>query len=112
VRSREPRTVARAGSERHPAIAPRAALTERVRQWAFEQVGEHDAAVSTVAAQLGVAWWTVMDQRGVRAGGAQERGLVHSDRRHRRRSRPVGRGEPGRVVDQFATGIADLTPGQ
>jgi len=35
-------------------------------QWAFEQVGDYvgdyDAAVSTVAAQLGVAWWTVMDQ--------------------------------------------------
>ena len=33
-----------------------------MRQRAFEQVGEVDAAVSTVAAQLGVAWWTVMDQ--------------------------------------------------
>jgi transposase len=52
----------RPGPERHPAIGPRATLTERARQWAFEQVGEHDAAVSTVAAQLGVAWWTVMDQ--------------------------------------------------
>jgi hypothetical protein len=29
---------------------------------AFEQVGERDAAVSRVAEQLGVAWWTVMDQ--------------------------------------------------
>ena len=34
-------------TERHEAIAPRACLTERARQWAFEQVGERDAAVST-----------------------------------------------------------------
>jgi hypothetical protein len=40
-------------TERHPAIAPRAALTERARQWAFEQVGERDAAVAAVAGQLG-----------------------------------------------------------
>jgi transposase len=43
-------------------IAPRACLTERARQWAFEQVGDHDAAVSRVAAGLGVAWWAVMNQ--------------------------------------------------
>jgi len=49
-------------TEQHPAIAPRAVLTERARQWAFEQVGCHDAAVAAVAAGLGVAWWTVMDQ--------------------------------------------------
>src|ERR671911_901912 len=48
--------------ERHSAIAARAVLTERARQWAFEQVGEHDAAVAAVAAGLGVAWWTVMGQ--------------------------------------------------
>jgi transposase len=35
----------RTWTEQHPAVAPRAALTERARQWAFEQVGEHDAAV-------------------------------------------------------------------
>jgi len=29
---------------------------------AVEQVGEHDPVGSTVAAQLGAAWWTVMDQ--------------------------------------------------
>jgi hypothetical protein len=43
-------------------IAPRACLTERARQWAFEQVGDHDAALSRVAAGLGVAWWAVMNQ--------------------------------------------------
>jgi len=57
-----PQCEVRTWTERHPGIAPRAVLTERARQWAFEQVGDHDAAVSTVAGQLGVAWWTVMDQ--------------------------------------------------
>src|SRR5512133_3984977 len=57
-----PACEARTWTEQHEAIVPRAVLTERARQWAFEQVGEHDAAVAHVAACLGVAWWTVMDQ--------------------------------------------------
>jgi len=32
-------------TEQHDAIAPRAVLTDRARQWAFEQVGHHDRAV-------------------------------------------------------------------
>jgi transposase len=52
----------RTWTERHEAIAPRACLTERARAWAFEQVGRCDAAVSRTAGQLGVAWWTVMNQ--------------------------------------------------
>src|SRR5919107_2460767 len=52
----------RTWTEQHEAIAPRAGLTERARAWAFEQVGAADAAVSRVAATLGVAWWTVMRQ--------------------------------------------------
>lgn len=55
-------------TEVHPAIAPRACLTEWARAWAFEQVGQCDAAVSRVAAELGVAWWTIMSltiQRGI-----------------------------------------------
>ena len=52
----------RTWTEQHEAIAPRAVLTERARQWAVEQVGGHDAAVAHVAAGLGVAWWTVMSQ--------------------------------------------------
>src|SRR6476619_2727256 len=52
----------RTWTEQHPAIAPRASLTERARRWAFEQVGSADAAVSRTAAGLGVAWWTVMRQ--------------------------------------------------
>jgi transposase len=53
-------------TEQHPAIASRAVLTERARQWAFVQVGHHDRAVSRVAGQLGVAWHTVMTQVSVR----------------------------------------------
>jgi hypothetical protein len=49
-------------TEHHDAIASRAVLTERARQWGFEQVGFHDRAVSAVAAQLGVAWHTIMTQ--------------------------------------------------
>lgn len=48
-------------TEGHSAIAPRACLTERARTWAFEQVGRCDAAVSRVAQQLGVDWWTIMN---------------------------------------------------
>jgi transposase len=108
-------------TERHPAIAPRACLTERARQWAFEQVGERDAAVSRIAGQLGVAWWTVMDQvidrgapliedparldpaRGgsgqapVRAVGVDETAFLRATGIH---------------PTLFATGIADLTPGR
>src|SRR5512135_2850807 len=53
---------ARTWTDEHPAIAPRATLTERARGWAFEQVGRYDAAVSRVAADLAVAGGTVMTQ--------------------------------------------------
>ena len=49
-------------TEQHDAIAPRAVLTERARQWAFEQVAHRDRAVTAVAADLGVAWHTIMTQ--------------------------------------------------
>jgi transposase len=108
-------------TERHEAIASRACLTERARQWAFEQVGDRDAAVSRVAGQLGVAWWTVMNQvidRGaplvedparldpplgdltstpVRAVGVDETAFLRATGTH---------------PTLFATGIADLTPGR
>lgn len=48
-------------TEVHPAIAPRACLTEQAQAWAFEQAGRCDVAVSRVAAELGVAWWTIMN---------------------------------------------------
>ena len=106
----------RTWTERHPAIAPRAALTERARQWAFEQVGDRDAAVSAVAAQLGVAWWTVMDQ--VISRGTPE---VDTDGRVAPADHPVtavGVDETAYLratatrATTFATGIVDLTPGR
>lgn len=102
----------RTWTETDPAIAPRAALTERARQWAFEQVAADDAAVSRVAAALGVAWWTIMRQvldRGrplideparlaqVSAVGVDETAYLRANARR---------------ATTFATGIADLTPGR
>jgi hypothetical protein len=106
----------RTWTEQHPAIAPRAALTERARQWAFEQVGDRDAAVSAVAAQLGVAWWTVMDQV-IDRGTPQ----VDADDRVAPADHPViavGVDETAYLratathATTFATGIVDLTPGR
>jgi transposase len=47
-------------TEQHPAIQPRACLTERARAWAFAQVGARDGAVSRVAYVLGVGRATIM----------------------------------------------------
>ncbi|MFL6296900.1 MAG: helix-turn-helix domain-containing protein [Actinomycetes bacterium] len=107
---------AKTWTETHPGIAPRATLTERARQWAFEEVGERDAAVARVAEQLGVAWWTVMVQvieRGtavvddpawldpagdaVTAAGVDETAFLRATGTH---------------PTMYATGIADLTPGR
>jgi hypothetical protein len=46
----------RTWTEQHPAIAPRAGMTERAHVWAFEQVAISDAAVARAATGLGVAW--------------------------------------------------------
>ena len=106
----------RTWTEQHPAIAPRAGLTERAREWAFTQVGVADAAVSRVAATLGVAWWTVMRQ-------VIDRGTPEID--DRVRLAPVEDPVTAVGVDEtaylranatrsttFATGIADLSPGR
>ena len=102
----------RTWTEQHPAIAPRASLTERARRWAFEQVGSADAAVSHTAATLGVAWWTVMRQvidRGVP--------LIEDPDRLAQVS-AVGVDETAYLrasscrSTTFATGIADLTAGR
>jgi transposase len=102
----------RTWTERHAAIAPRAGMTERARGSAFEQVAAADAAVSRVAAVLGVAWWTVMRQvidrgtpliedpdrlDGVNALGVDETAYLRASARR---------------STTFATGIADLTPGR
>jgi transposase len=103
----------RTWTEVHPAIASRACLTERARAWAFEQVGQCDAAVSRVAAELGVAWWTIMNltiERGtaiiddparlgedVEAVGVDETSFLRATAKH---------------PTWFGTGITDLTPGR
>jgi transposase len=103
---------ARTWTEEREAIAPRAALTERARAWALDQVGRCDAAVSQVAADLAVAWHTVMTQvrlrgtpliddparlAGVSAVGVDETAFLRASGTH---------------PTMFATGIADLTPGR
>jgi transposase len=100
----------RTWTEQHPAIAPRACLTERARQWAFEQVGSRDAAVAWMARVFGVGWATIM--RVVTA-----RGKPVIDDPHRLDAvTAVGVDETaylrasGTHPTLFATGIADLTP--
>ena len=99
-------------TETHPAIAPRACLTERARAWAFEQVAARDAVVSAVAAQLGVAWWTIMNLT-IEAGTP-----IVEDPQRLADVDAVGVGETaylratGRHPTWFATGITDLTPGR
>jgi transposase len=94
------------------AIMSRACLTERARVWAFEQVGACDGAVSRVAAALGVGWAMIM--RIVTARGAP---IIDDPARL---DAPIAIGvdetaflqASGRHRSMYATGIADLTPGQ
>ena len=99
-------------TEHHDAIASRAVLTERARQWGFEQVGFHDRAVSAVSAQLGVAWHTIMTQ-------VTDRGKpVVDDPQRLADVSAIGVDETaflratGRHPTLYATGIADLTGGR
>jgi transposase len=100
-------------TEVHPAIAPRACLIQRARAWAFEQIGRRDAAVSRVAQQLAVAWWSIMNL-------VIERGRPVIEDPHR-----LGEDVEAIRVDEtsflratskhptwFASGITDLTPGR
>jgi transposase len=102
----------RTWTEIHPAIAPRACLTERARQWAFEQVGERDAAVAWMARAFGVGWHTVM--RVVTARGKR----IVDDPARLDDVTAVGVDETaylratGTHPTQYATGIADLSPGR
>jgi transposase len=99
-------------TEQHDAIASRMVLTDRAQQWAFQQVGHHDRAVSRVAAQLGVSWHTIMTQvvdrgaplvddsdrlAGVTAVGVDETSFLRAT---------------GTRHTQYATGVSDLTPGR
>jgi transposase len=99
-------------TEQHPAIAPRACLTERARAWAFEQVGAHDGAVSRVAYALGVGWATIM--RIISARGEP----IIDDPARLDAPTAVGVDETaflratGQHPTMYATGVADLTPGR
>ncbi|MDP9444202.1 MAG: ISL3 family transposase [Actinomycetota bacterium] len=108
----EPLCAKKTWSETHPQVGPRAALTERARRWACEQVGRDGLTVEAVRHRLGVGWNTVM--RAVRAYGTP---LVEAGDRLQ--------GVTGLGVDEhvwqhagparrtgFATGIVDLTPGR
>ena len=91
----------RTWTERHPAIAPRAGLTERARAWAFEQVGAADAAVSRTATVLGVAWWTVMRQ-------VIDRGTPLVDDPARLAGRGRGRGRRDRLPARHRHPVHDV----
>jgi transposase len=99
-------------TEQHPAIAPRACLTERARAWAFEQVGAHNGAVSRVAYALGVGWATIM--RIISARGEP----IIDDPARLDAPTAVGVDETaflratGQHPTMYATGVADLTPGR
>ena len=99
-------------TEEHDEIAPRSALTERARAWAFDQVAHQDAAVSRVARALGVGWATIMrivtvrgtpllddpDRlAGVSALGVDETSFLRATGTH---------------PTWYVTGVADLTPGR
>jgi transposase len=103
-------------TETHEAIAPRSSLTERARQWAFAQVGERDDTVAATARALGVGWHTIM--RLVRAIGTPV--IADPDRTDPPEEpvRAIGVDETTFLAaapthpTEFATGIADLTPGR
>lgn len=98
-------------TDEHPAIAPRATLTERARVWALEQVGRHDAAVSRVAADRAVAWGTVMTQ-------VRQRGVFGEDPARLAGVSAVGVDQTaflratGHHPTMFAPGIAELSSGR
>ncbi len=114
-RCEEPACRMRTWSETHPAIAPRAVLTERARVWACRTVGEDGQTVAAVARTLTVGWGAVM--RAVRAYGQP---LVDDPADPDRLAAVTGLGVDehawlranGRRHTQFATGIVDLSPGR
>ncbi len=59
-RCADPDCEAKTWTERSPHVDAQAVLTRRAGAEACRQVGEEARAVSKVAAELGVCWWTVM----------------------------------------------------
>jgi transposase len=60
-RCREQRCNVRTWTERSEHVDTQAVITRRAGMEACRQVGEHARAVSSVATELGVCWWTVMN---------------------------------------------------
>jgi transposase len=114
-------------TERHPAIAPRAAVTERARYWAFEQVAS-GRTVAEVARELGVGWNTVMravTEHGkpriddpTRLDGVSRLGVDETAMLAARVVSPTTTGQGAAVSPprweptRYVTGIIDLSPGR
>jgi transposase len=101
----------RSWTERHPAIAPRAVLTERAAAGAVDDVAR-GATVAGRARGLGVGWHTV-NREVIRRGA-----VVVDDPARLAGVSAIGvdehvwqRGAGGRPT-AYATGIVDLTPGR
>jgi transposase len=99
-------------TERHPAIAPRAAVTERARAEAAAQVGCGGCSVARQARCLGVGWQAVMGpvhalaqpliDDPARLPGVSRIGVDEHVWHHARPGRRTG----------YATSITDLSPGR
>ncbi|MDP9358781.1 MAG: transposase [Chloroflexota bacterium] len=108
----DPDCEVRTWSECHPAIAPRASLTERARAEICRRVGQDEDSVAEVARDFGVGWQAAMAAvhdhgqplvddparlEGVEALGLDETVMGHA-RRHRRTT--------------YVTGLVDLDRGR
>ncbi len=108
----DPDCEVRTWSECHPAIAPRASLTERARAEICRRVGQDEDSVAEVARDFGVGWQAAMAAvhdhgqplvddparlEGVEALGLDETLMGHA-RRHRRTT--------------YVTGLVDLDRGR
>ncbi len=107
----EPLCQARTWSERHPAIAPRAVLTERARADCARRVGQDATDVARVAVDLGVSWGTAM--RSVRHYGEA---MLDAERPADTPVRILGLDETAFLKataashTQYVTGLVDLRP--
>jgi transposase len=117
-RCQEPLCARRSFTETSPAVPGRARLTGRLREQLAAAVGTSNRAVSDVAREYGVAWWTV--QRAVvtelarRLPAPQPTTMIGIDETRARSVRWLVEDAPdGRVwrrSDPWMTSIVDLDP--
>ena len=121
----------RTWSERHPAIAPRASLTERAAGWILDQVGRAGRTVTVVRRELAVGGWHTIMRRVCRLGaplvddparltgvtglGVDETVILHAGAYPL--ADPDAPPAPGAVrrrswAPQLVTGVVDTTPGR